>query len=218
MIWLHHVQAAISHVDNMSRCMHGRSIDQADCIQAVKIDGIDSCNCCAAASSSLCTSTAPKGSPKKPDLEIPPPPAQPVHQSASAAELAAQAREAEQAEQDQAQQQGQSQTAPAPAPHVTSKQTSPGQAESTDKGQARDTASKAPPREASTKAAGKDTVIKAGAKDTAVAGKGPAREATGAGVVKEHKAPAKAPNRAQAEPRPEVEALLLRCLQMTHLQ
>ena len=51
----------------------------------------------AAASSSLYSSAHPRSpsSPQKPNLEMPPPPMQPVHQSASAAELAAQAREAE---------------------------------------------------------------------------------------------------------------------------
>lgn len=50
------------------------------------------------------TSTAtPLGGPKQ-DLEIPPPPLQPVHQSASAAELASQVREAEQQEEDEQQQ------------------------------------------------------------------------------------------------------------------
>lgn len=44
----------------------------------------------------------PSGAPKQ-DLEIPPPPLQPVHQSASAAELASKGREAEQQEEEQQQ-------------------------------------------------------------------------------------------------------------------
>ncbi|DBB17099.1 TPA: hypothetical protein ACH3X3_014183 [Trebouxia sp. C0006] len=51
----------------------------------------------------------PSGAPKQ-DLEIPPPPLQPVHQSASAAELASQGREAEQ--QEEWQQQSSSQQQP----------------------------------------------------------------------------------------------------------
>jgi cobalamin biosynthesis Mg chelatase CobN len=44
----------------------------------------------------------PSGTPKQ-DLEIPPPPMQPMHQSASAAELASKGREAEQQEEEQQQ-------------------------------------------------------------------------------------------------------------------
>ncbi|DBA75398.1 TPA: hypothetical protein ACH3X1_010662 [Trebouxia sp. C0004] len=56
-------------------------------------------------SESGATSTSaahPSGAPKQ-DLEIPPPPLQPVHQSASAAELASKGREAEQQEEEQQQ-------------------------------------------------------------------------------------------------------------------
>lgn len=159
----------------------------------------------------------PPGTPRKPDLEMPPPPAQPVHQSASAAELAAQGREAEQQEQQQEKQQaqqaqqqaqqvqqpGQGQPTSTPTPVAGPRQPPPGQAEPSDKGLTKDAASRPSGREAGAKPSGKDLAGRSGGKDAAVPAKGAGKDVSGA-AVREHKAPAKGPSRLQQEPRQEV--------------
>ena len=159
--------------------------------------------CAAAASSSLFQSTGRQGSPNKPDLQIPPPPAQPMHQSASAAELAAQAREAEQ--QEQQQDQTEPNTTPNPTPAAAPKQNPSAQAETANREQAKDGASRtlgtdsgpkpAPGRDATVKSSSKDGGARAGVKDAGASNKGLGREAAGA---------AKAPGRIQPEARQEV--------------
>lgn len=126
-----------------------------------------------------------------------------MHQSASAAELAAQAREAEQ--QEHQQDQAEPNTIPNPNPAAAPKQKSSAQAETANREQAKDGASRtsgtdsglkpAPGRDAAVKPSSKDGGARAGAKDAVGSGKGMSREAAGA---------AKAPGRMQPEARQEV--------------